>query len=305
MKFTHFVISLMVSLLIGLVASGSAMADVPAPMGNVDLVITTGDKPDSVYDQLYMQMAAVCKAPVMNNLNVSGSIQALDKLLGNRANLSFVQSDVVLGRKMIENDPAVDNVRVFMPLFNSELHIVTARTNQYINRFSDLGNKKIGAYGGAYITTRILLSNTGVRPFSVDSFTSKQELLNAVRAGTIDAAMIVEGQPAAWAQELQGSQFKLVPFDRTDVLAKVGSYSPSNLRYPNLSQTTVPSVSVQINLITYNYKSQEKVKNLAKLKACIASHIDDLRETTNNHPKWNEIQPNKKVTYWPMFTAGK
>jgi TRAP-type uncharacterized transport system substrate-binding protein len=271
----------------------------------IDLVVKTGSSSNSVYSKLFAQMTEVCKSPVLLESPAAGSIQALDGLLNNEASLAFVQSDVVLGRKMIENDPMVDNVRIFMPLFNSELHIVASSSNPNINRFSDLFQKKVGAYGGGYITSRILFGAANIRPFSLTQFDNEAGALQALKAGQVDAIMIVAGQPASWAKDLTSATYKLVPFDRMDVLGKLGSYSQTNLRYPNLSQTTVPSVAVQINLVTYNYKSAEKIKNLAKLKACIASHIDELRETTGNHPKWNEIKPNAKVSYWPMFTGGK
>lgn len=271
-----------------------------------DLVVKTGSNADNVYSKLYAQLNAVCPTnPVLSESFSGGSIQALDSLLGNEANLAFIQSDVVLGRKTIENDSAVDNVRVFMPLYHSELHTIAASTNSSVNRFSDLNQKKVGAYGGAYITARILFGATGVRPFSLTQFASEVELLNAVKAGQVDVGMLVSGQPASFAKSLTSAVYKLVPFDRADILGKLGSYSTASLRYPNLSPVTVPTVAVQIDLFTYNYKSAEKVKNLSKLKACIAAHIDDLRETTGNHPKWNDIDPKAKVSYWPMFQTSK
>ena len=283
-------------LVVSLLLSTSAMADV-AP----DLVVKTGSSETSVYGKLFAQLSGVCKSPTMVGSLSGGSIQALDSLMSNEANLAFIQSDVIIGRKLIENDPQIEKVRIFMPLFYSELHIIAQRSNNNINKFSDLSQKKIGSYGGAYITSRILFGNSGVRPFQVLQYSSEAEALAALKAGTVEAIMIVAGQPASWAKDLSGSVFKLVPFDRMDVLAKTGSYTQTNLRYPNLSQTTIPAVSVQIDLVTYDYKSAEKVRSLSKLKTCIAANIDDLRETTGNHPKWNEIKPNAKVTYWPMF----
>lgn len=267
------------------------------------LTVKTGPDDKSVYSQLFKQMAAVCATPTLVESPSGGSIQSLDSLLSNEASLAFIQSDVVIGRKTIENDTAVEKTRMFMPLFGAELHMITSRQNTSINRFSDLNMKKVGAYGGAYITGRILFGAAGIRPIQFPQFDSKDEALKALAAGTIDAVMIVEGQPASWAKSLSNQNFKLVSFDRGDLLGKLGAYSPSNLRYPNLSPTTVPSLSVNIGLFTMDYKSKVKVADLAKLKSCIANSIDDLRETTGNHPKWQEIKPGAKATYWPMFSA--
>jgi hypothetical protein len=277
----------------------------PAAPGKVDLIVKTGSNSKSVYSQLFTEIQSVCSVPVLQDSPASGSIQALDDLLSNQANLAFVQSDVIIGRKTIENDSQVDNVRVFMPMFTSELHIVTASTNTSVNRFTDLFQKKVGAYGGSYITARILFGATNIRPFSLVQYPNEDTMIQAIKRGEIDVGMGVAGQPVAWVKELSGREFKLVPFDRADVLGKLGSYSQANLRYPNLSATTVPTVAVRIDMITYNYKSQTKINDLTKLKKCIAAHIDDLRETTGNHPKWQEIDPNAKVKSWPMFNAGK
>lgn len=267
--------------------------------GPADLIVKGGTG-NGTYDVLFDQMAKVCTTPSLQKTASKGTLEALDDIMNNRANLAFVPLDVLYGKKLIEQDPLIDNIRVFMPLYNAELHIIARRMDPNVNGFMDLGNKRVGAFGSGYITSRILLGKAGLRPISLQNYDSEQAALNALTRNEIDAVFIVVGQPATWATKLDGKTYKLLPFDRFDIATRAGGYSQSTLRYMNLSSTAVKTVSVTVNLITYNYDSKKKVNDLSMLKKCLSENISDLRETTGNHPKWREINPNA-TSDWPMF----
>lgn len=267
-----------------------------------DIIFRTGSNDKNVYHILYTQMKQVCQKPTISYEYSNGSIASLDALINNQANLAFVQTDVLYGRKTIENDAEVDTVRTFMPLYSSELHMLALRSNQRINAFSDFDSKKIGAYGGAYVTARILLAKAGIRPFNIQQLGSIDEGFKSLQAGTIDVLFTVVGQPDPSIQALNGTIFKLITFDRIDVLPKIGNfYSQTNLRYQNLSTTTVKSVGVQIDLVTRDYKSQKIRSDLSELKNCLITNIDNLRDRARNHPKWREIKPEATTEWPPMF----
>ena len=285
-----------------------AQIDAPQPgTGPVQLTIRVGSGPSNVYNKLYDQWAQVCTTPTSRSVNSQGSIVSLDAVLNNEANLAFVQSDVLVGRKEIENDQKVDSIRIFAPLYYSELHILAARSNSSISDLFDLTNKKIGAYGGAYITARIVLGRGGIHPYGdyqgIQQFTSEKEGIAALVAGKIDAFFVVAGQPADSMKEVNPASVKLVTINGADKVAasSKGMYVKANLRYPAISAVTVPTIGVQIYLITFNYQSQQKKVILSQFKQCLAKNILDLRETTGNHPKWVEINPEAKTTAWPMF----
>jgi hypothetical protein len=107
------------------------------------------------------------------------------------------------------------------------------------------------------------------------------------------------GQPAPWAQELNGQQFKLLEFDRNDLLGRNG-FVRASLAYPNLSASSVQTLGTQVYLVSQNYSGAKKVNDISALKQCITDNIVTLREETGYHPKWSEVKPNAKSD-WPMF----
>lgn len=286
--------------------TASAQDDLNAPAAppTPTLVMGTGSSDTSVYTQLFKQLKAVCTAPALASQPVDGSLQSLAELENNHLNLAFIQEDVLFAGKLIDSDPNIDNVRVFDPLYFSELHILAKRNSQ-ITGFSSLSNKRVGGYGGAYITARILMAKGGYKPFGdVVLFNTEQEAMDAVHTGRVDAAFIVAGQPAGWVSKLPGD-VTFVPFDRPEVLTafRGGYYRAATLRYPSVSPQPVQTLAVRVNLTTWDYKSKSKRQMLNQLHQCLVDNIDDLRETTGNHQKWREIDPSATTGDggWQMF----
>ena len=206
------------------------------------------------------------------------------------------------GRKMIENDPKIDSVRVFMVLYSAELHIIATKDSG-VNKLSDAAGKKVGTYGGSYITARILLSKENIKPAQIVQYESEESMIKDLSEGKVDVAMGIAGQPAPWVEKLYGQNFKLVAYSLPTTMAQSTVYSPTVLRYPGLSSLTVPTVAVPVDLITFDYKSSIKVSQLGSLKDCVSTHIDDLKETTGYHPKWREVDPAAVSSQWPMFSV--
>lgn len=284
-----------------LAVSSSTWAQAPTPpelAGPADLIVKVSGKTGTYY-KMGEQIQQVCSKPSLSLSEASGTLAALDDVLSNRANVMFLTTDVLWGRKTIENDPQVDSLRVLMPLYNAELHMVARRSDGVINKFSDLGNKKVGTYGSGNITARIVLGQAGIRPVSLQDYANEALLMDALSKNIVDVGFIVVGQPASWASKLNGQLFKLVEFDKPELLGKNG-YTAATLRYPNLSSGTIKTLATKVSLVTYNYDSKKKVGDLTELKKCITENISDLKETTNNHPKWREVDPRAKSD-WMMF----
>jgi len=284
-----------------LAASMMAFAQTPAPaapQGPADLIIKISTA-GGTYAKMGQQIQQVCPAPSIALSESAGTLVAMDDVLNNRANIMFLTTDALWARKTVEQDNSVDALRVLMPLYRAELHIVARRTDGNINKFSDLGNKKVGTYGSGYVTARVLFANTNVRPIALQDYKDEATLIAAIGKNEVDAGFIVVGQPASWASGLNGNQYKLVDFDRRDVLGKFG-YTEATLRYPNLSSTTIKTLATPVSLVTYNYESKKKIQDLSLLKQCITENIGDLKETTGFHAKWREVDPKGKSD-WQMF----
>lgn len=287
-----------VGLIVSPVAQAQAAAPVVQEQGPADLIIKVSGQTGTYY-KMGQQIQQVCAKPSIKLSESAGTLQAYDDVLANRANLMFLTTDVLWGRKTVERDPQVDSLRVLMPLYNAELHMVARRTDPNVNKFSDLGNKKIGTYGSGNITARIAMGTGGLRPASLQDYTSEKGALDALAKNEVDAVFIVVGQPAGWASGLNGQVYKLLELDQTGIIGKNG-YQEAALRYPNLSTASVKTLSTKVSLVAYNYEGKKMIGNLSDLKACITENIGDLKDTTGNHPKWREVNP-KAVSDWPMF----
>ena len=259
-----------------------------------DLIISTGS-PNGTYKAFYDQIGKVCSQPGLVEKPSAGSRKNLEALLGNEANVGFVQEDALWAAKLIDNAPDIDTLKTLMVLYPEELHIIALRTSN-INRFSDLGNKKVVTWGGSMVTTRILSSRTGVR-FALFESKNEVDAMKFLNDGKVDAIIAVGGQPLPWIKLLP-NKFKLVEFDRFDRVNDI--YNKTNLNYTNLSNSGVPSIATNSMLVTIDYKTAGKVEDLSDLSNCILNNLDELKEGTGNHPKWRQVSAEAKAK-WPMY----
>jgi|GEM_PF-4700146 len=266
-----------------------------------ELIITTGVK-GGTYSAFYDQIRATCSNPVLTEwigpkgLPASGSLENLRNLLGNKANIGFIQEDVLWSKKIIDSDPAIDGIKTLIVLYPEEIHVI-AMTRSSINRFSDLGNKKIATWGGSLITTKVLLGKTGIRVNSVTEVPGATEAVDLLDKGKVEAIIAVGGQPVGWIENLP-NKFKLVEFDQFQRVNDI--YAKAVLNYTNLSPTGINSISTMSMIVTKDYKTDMKIKDLNDLVNCIMSHLPDLTETTGNHPKWELVKPDNKSS-WPKY----
>lgn len=279
----------------------SAFAQAPQDttlQGPADIIFKVSSA-KGTYIQFAEQIAKVCSKPSIQISTSDGQLGLYSDLIANKANVGMLTSTILIGKKTIENDLNVDRLVVVMPMYVAEMHILALRANGQLTKFSDVGNKKVGTYGGALVTTRILIGQALLRPFSLQDYKSEDVLLAALAKGEIDVAFIEAGQPATWAGALNGNQFKLLEFDRPDLLGRNG-FVKASLDYKNLSQTAVPTLGTQVYLVSQNYTGEKKVRDISALKDCITKNIVTFREETNFHPKWWNVKPGAKSD-WPMF----
>jgi ABC-type amino acid transport substrate-binding protein len=279
------------------------MAHAQAPLdqgstGPADLIFKVSS-PKGTYVQLANQIAQVCSKPSLSISTSDGQLALYNDLVTNKANIGFLTAPILFGKKLIEKDVNVDKVVVVMPMYTAELHIVALRANNQINQFTDLGNKRVATFGGAFITGRIVLGQAGLKPITYNDYKTEASALQALQKGEADVVLIEVGQPATWAQELNGQIFKLVEFNAPGLLGRNG-FVQASLSYPNLSQTAVTTLGTQVYMVSQNYKGEKKVRDISALKQCIAKNITTLREETGYHAKWADVHPDAKSD-WPMF----
>jgi uncharacterized protein len=274
---------------IGLVAPLSGQ---PKP-----LIVSTGDR-DGTYVRFFSEIARVCPQPPLRALPSKGSLENLERVVNNQANLAFAQSDVLYSKKLIEHDPSVEHVRTFLVLYLEEVHILVPRYAASIRVFSDLAGKRIGTYGGGSITSRLLFARTKVQPASILDVAGPFDAIHELNGDTVDAIIGVGGKPLPWVAAL-GPDYKLLPFNVNADVSNI--YVPARLEYSNLGQVgSVGTVAVPSLLITRDYKNPEITKPLLQLRGCIIKNLEALRDTVGNHPKWGQVNPTQKGP-WPYF----
>lgn len=284
-------------------ASISFAAQAQAPQDSVstgpaDLIFKVSSA-KGTYIQMAQQIQKVCPQPSLQISTSDGQLALYNDLITNKANMGFLTAPILFGKKDIEHDTNVEKVVAVMPMYVAELHILAMRSNGQINGFTDAGNKRVGTYGGAYITTRIVLSQAQIRPSNLQDYKTEDSLLGALQKGEVDIAFIEVGKPATWAENLDGRQFKLIPFNRPDLLGRNG-FVKASLTYTNLTSSAVDTLGTQVYMVSQNYTGAKKVNDISALKDCIAENITTLREETGFHAKWGEVKPLNK-TDWPMF----
>ena len=273
-----------------------AMLAPPMSAQSQPIIVATGVA-DGTYARFFSDIARTCPQPPLQGVASEGSVENLERVMNNKANLAFVQADVLFAKRLVEHDPAVESVRAFLVLYLEEIHILIQSSDTTITKFSDLANKKVGVYGGSVITSLILFAVTDVHPASSQTFPGPDEAVQALGKG-IDAVLGVGGKPLPWMEALE-PKYKLVPFDQFEKVSKI--YFPAILNYSNLNQPGgVRTIAVPSMLITRDYKIPKMVTPLLQLHSCIIKNLNVLRETTGNHPKWREVNPDNKIS-WPYL----
>jgi len=261
------------------------------------LIVSTGD-PSGTYVRFFNEVSKTCPAPPTRGMTSQGSVQNLERVINNEANLGFVQIDVLFAKRLIEHDPSVEHIRTLLVLYLEEVHIlIPSSSASSIRDFTDLAGKRIGAYGGSDITARILFAVTKVVPASMQDFSGPTEAVRAL-GGTIDAVLGVGGKPLPWVAALNSS-YKLVPFNEYAEVSNI--YFQGLLDYSNLDQPGgVRTIAVPSLLITRDYTIPEMVTPLLALRSCIVKNLETLRETVGNHAKWGQVDPANRGP-WPYF----
>lgn len=265
-----------------------------------EILVTTGGE-SGTYHRIFNEIRNVCNAPPLRELTSTGSRQNIDRLLSNEAAVGIVQEDVLVAKKVIENDPEIDSIRTLLVLYPEDVHFLVKSERSNLRFFSDLGNKKVVAWGGSIVTGHVIQAKTNTRFFQyleANDSTQAMDLLNKDKA---DAILAVGGQPLPWVKALPAN-YRLLSFDRPDHTRDV--YVPTALNYVNLNQSGVRTISTKSMLVTNNYRTPEMVNPISDLRKCIVSKLDVLRETTGTHPAWRRINPEEKG-FWPMFEVAK
>jgi len=287
------------------------------PAAAQQLRVSTGDsKAGSTYSKMFRELSGKCREAGSINLvefESSGSLQNVDRLVANEAQAAIVQTDVLY--LQAKTDDRLSNIKTLFTLHPEEIHVVALADakvggtlgfgGQSLDNVAQLAGLKVGAAGGSVITAKVI-QLLGEIPFSLVEYGSTGEALQALSSKKVNAVIAVGGAPFAAVESL-GAGAKLLAFpDRTvEKLRQV--YVPAKLNYRKLANSTgVPTMAIEAILVVQNYKSAKMAEALGRLRSCMASSLDDLRDEPGTHAKWKAVNPeNRGKWLWYDLPAAR
>jgi len=234
-------------------------------------------------------------------LTSNGSMDNFKQLMAdNDINIAFMQYDVLLTNKLL-NNKLQDEVNVLFPLFlDEEIHLI-AKKGSKIKKLKDLKGKKV-AIGtpeqGTHVTALTIKEKTGIDWDNVEM--GSNEAYEALMRGEIDAYFYVGGMPINSLLDLPDTaQIQLVNIkDKrlNDIYRKKKIEKGTYLWQKKTVKTyAVPTLIV----VKFKDMSLETEKQVNKLLDDINNNIKKMQET--GHPKWKEVYYTNQDIDWPYY----
>lgn len=258
------------------------------------------------YEAGLKEIQTMCSTTEFNIESVvkegTGATENLAQLVNNEVSGAFLHSDVI--QASADVDAKFRQYKTLISLYPEEIHIVALRVAKETTggiagfnaqlvvyaKLSDLKGRMVGAAGGGVVTAN-RLAKQGEGGFKVVIFNSGKEVMDALKAGQIQAALFVGGSPLAKIAELPAEQFKLLPIDEA-ITAKVsGLYQSATIDYTNLKSGPTKTLSTAAVIVTRPYKTQKMIALQSQFRTCFYEHLAELQETTGMHRKWSEVDP--------------
>jgi uncharacterized protein len=224
--------------------------------------------------------------------------------------MAIVQSDVLLFyRNQADSGNAearelVDPLRVMQPLYNEEVHILVrvdpTDPNAGLHFVHELENLRIavGPQEGGSAMTAVLAYQLlfGKQPDPAQFyFSSVDDAMTALANGTVDAYMMVAGQPASRFASIaaEGRNFirllALDPAHPSTARLLSGPYYTTEIKASNYAwmEHDAPTFSVKAYLISQRYTNADTRKDITSLTKALCQKLPDLQVSA--HAKWKQV----------------
>lgn len=284
---------------------------------NAQLVVATGPV-GGTYDRMFNELRTACASTMpMTPKTTTGSQENFDLLNDNAVNGAFVQSDVVFYRDRTES---VNFIKTLLAMHPEEVHVIvraepiTVGGHQILGRtimgktvefqtVSDLAQYRVGAAGGSVVTAN-MIRVVGPLPWKVSKYKSNDEVLAALKAKEIEAALLVGGSPLAAVAALDET-YRLLPFTETMQESLRSVYRPARLSYSKLTTSPVATIATDALFLVQDYSgSAPMMEKLSALRNCAWEAIPSLQSTIGKHPKWRAVSPTNKGK-WKWLEAAE
>lgn len=273
------------------------------------LKISTGGT-GATYSRIVKELTTACMNDIqLQETNSSGSMQNIDRLIGNETQAALVQSDVLRFRGNTED---LSNIKTLVTLHPEQVHLIALASPNIkeggtlgfgakavtFNTIGDLAGRTVVASGGSYITAQVIRLQSEIS-FQVLEVADSKAAIEAVNSGQAAAALFVGGAPMDNLKQLNKAH-KLLSFPDAVVAKLKNVYKPATLNYSNMGSMGVTSVSTDALLVTREFKTSAMISSLTKFRACFNTKVPELAETTGTHPAWSKIVVGAEAK-WPMY----
>ena len=222
----------------------------------------------------------------------NGSTENINLVGQGKAELALTQLDV-MQNMVAANRSLGQKVKILIPLFTEEIHIIAPKT---MSKIEDLKGKKvsIGPEGsGTRATSLAILQAYGINDKSFQADGSKSKVgLDKLQKGEVDAVIIVAGAPVPMLKELDagfGNKYHMINFrGRTySKLRKTTGYNMARLRKKIYKWVNRPvrTISVDSAIVAKSDLSDSNVENLIQ-KVFDRKNFEEL---FLSHEKWQEL----------------
>lgn len=273
------------------------------------LKISTGGV-GATYSRISKELATACMNDIqLQEMNSSGSMQNIDRLIGNETQAAISQVDVV---KFRGNTEDLSNIKTLVTLHPEQVHLVALAAPNIkeggtlgfgakavtFNTIADLAGRTVVASGGSYITAQVIRLQSEIS-FQVLEVADSKAAIEAVNSGQAAAALFVGGAPMDNLKQLNKAH-KLLSFPDNIVAKLKNVYKPATLNYSNMGSMGVNSVSTDALLLVREYKTPAMIASLTKFRACFNAKVPELAETTGTHPSFSKMVVGAEAK-WPMY----
>jgi TRAP-type uncharacterized transport system substrate-binding protein len=215
------------------------------------------------------------------------------------------------------NSKARERLRVVTPLYTEELHALVRRDSPLefvhelrgmrINVGPDQSSRRLTA---ARLYQRMF--DAQLDPSKVSTLTDAAALTHLVKDKSLDAMLVVAGQPAKWLSDLPpdlARSVKLLKFDRNHPLAQkaIEAYLPATVRatsYAKWLSEDVPTLATMAFLVTLDYTNTAAAAKIDAFLRALCHNMPLLRQ--QGHPKWREVELGLELeTGWPYLDSAR
>ena len=147
---------------------------------------------------------------------------------------------------------------------------------------------------------------------NVSTLSDDEAMTKLVKEKSIDAMVIVAGQPAKWLTDLApelAQSIKLLKLDRAHPVGQkaIEAYLPTSVRAANYGKwlaQDVPSLATMSFLVTTETANTTAAERLDAFLRTLCRNTATLRQ--QGHPKWREVQLGLELeTGWPYLASAR